>query len=68
MFRLVVNKSSWRLSKSVEICLKICGERNHSVDWIWLLLERPSGITLSDPVSCSECHTDPVAPCKDSPH
>ena len=30
----------------------ICGDRDHSVDWIWFLLERLSTITLSDPRMC----------------
>ena len=51
LFNLVANRSSWGLSQSLEICLKICGERDHSVDWIWFLLQRPSAITLSEPAT-----------------
>ena len=72
MFRLVANKSTWGLSQSLEISLKICGERDHSVDWIWFLLGRPSAIMLSEPGMClalsvtllrAQSSADRVPPC-----
>ena len=33
-FMLVAKRSTWGLSQILEIFLKICGQRDHSVNWI----------------------------------
>ena len=51
-FRLVVNRCTWGLPQILEICLRICGDRDHSFCWIWFLLERPSAVTIREPGMC----------------